>query len=102
MKAEETQILRGQIYSQDTAHWAGFAMSTREDRLASAAQLQEWLKNPGQATAEAALSTIKRVIAVFNCMKAIRRENQADDLFGRVRILLQVPSDMQYELILIL
>lgn len=34
-------------------------------------------------------------------MKAIRQENQADDLFGRVRILLQVPGDMQYELILI-
>ena len=62
--------------TQDVAHWAGFAMSTREDRLASAAQFEEWLKSPGQNTAEAALASIRGVIAVFNYMQAIRQERQ--------------------------
>jgi hypothetical protein len=67
-------MLKKQIYTQDTAHWAGFAMSIREDRLASAAQFGEWLKRPGQATAEAALSSIRGDIAVFNYMQAIRQK----------------------------
>lgn len=85
-------------------------MSTREDRLASAAQFEEWLKSPGQNTLKRHyLQSEVSLRYLTTCKQFDKRGKgvgsalgQFDNLFGKVRILLQVSSDMQYELILIL
>lgn len=77
------QSLKGRMYTTQ-------GLPTADDRW------DMWMNNPGQGTAEEALSSLRQVFAVMNYMRAIQANRQLyfdarraasevfDDLYGRV------------------